>query len=244
MTDPRIDDVVRVEVTVPAPIDTVWEAFRDRDMIRRWHGWDDPSLEEEIQMIYFDETVASEEERTIHVGIHLFAFEDAGAQTVVRVMRAAPVSTTSGTDWTQYYDDIEAGWLSFLHQLRFVLMRHPTDARRTIFRGFEQLEVDGSQLPDLLGLGAVADIAPGGRYAAMAATGDQVSGEVWFRDELQFGLTVDAWGDGLLIMTRSPDATGGHGSASMILSTYGLEPAAFDALEARWADWWNQHVKG
>ena len=39
---------VAVEVTIAAPIETVWRALRDRDDLRRWHGWEDPTLDEEI----------------------------------------------------------------------------------------------------------------------------------------------------------------------------------------------------
>ncbi len=47
----------QIVVTVAAPVEAVWDALRDKEKIRHWHGWefDGPQggLEQEIDLIYF-----------------------------------------------------------------------------------------------------------------------------------------------------------------------------------------------
>ena len=57
MTDsegkPTVDRVL-VEMTIAASAEAVWDALKDPVKIYNWHGWDDPSLGEEIKYIYVD----------------------------------------------------------------------------------------------------------------------------------------------------------------------------------------------
>jgi hypothetical protein len=231
---------VVIEITLPAPVEAVWEAFREPAVIRRWFGWDYEGLEDEIKMIFVDGTVASEAERTLHIGGHLFALGAQGSQTTVRVTRSAPVDPDDGMDWDAYYDDVDEGWISFLQQLRFVLARHPGDTRRTVYLNGEALGTEPTAAAELLGLGHVGSSGP---YSATTAVGDVLTGEVWFRSERQLGLTVDDWGDGLLLLTQSPSVRPPHGAAAVFLCTYGLDPGAATELEERWSRWWAAHYK-
>ncbi|MDQ3642392.1 MAG: hypothetical protein M3450_13240, partial [Actinomycetota bacterium] len=157
----------------------------------------------------------------------LFTLDDQGTETVVRV--------DTGSEAT--YDEIAEGWLSFLQQLRFLLARHPDDTRRSIYRNGETVRSRPVPAVELLGLGGVGDR---GRYSVTTAVGDVLSGDVWFRSLRQLGLTVDQWGDGLLLVAQSPSVPG---AASMSLCTYGLDPAAFADLESRWAAWWDDRFR-
>ena len=231
---------VVIEITLPAPVETVWGAFRDPAVIRRWFGWDYDGLEDEIRMIFVDGTVASEADRTLHIGGHLFTLDGQGPQTVVRVTRAAPVDPSDGMDWDAYYDDVDEGWISFLQQLRFVLARHPDATRRTVYRNGEALATEPRAATDLLGLDPVGSSGP---YSATTTVGDVLTGEVWFRTERQLGLTVDGWGDGLLLITQSPSVNPPYGAAAMFLCTYGLDEDAVAELEERWGRWWDGHYK-
>ena len=117
-------------------------------------------------------------------------------------MRAAP---------TDEYDAVNEGWLTFVHQLRFSLEPQPGQDRRTVYlsgarRLFEQLA------------------------QATAATGDGLTGTVWLRSEHQLGLTVDDWGEDLLMLSDS----------AAILSTSGLEEESRQALAERWSRWWDE----
>ena len=47
------DTTPQIEVTIAAPVDAVWDALRDKEKIRHWHGWDFEGLAEEIDLIYF-----------------------------------------------------------------------------------------------------------------------------------------------------------------------------------------------
>jgi hypothetical protein len=55
---------------------------------------------------------------------------------------------------------------------------------------------------------------------------------MWFRSEHQLGLTVDAWGDGLLVVSAAP--SGG----SAVLMTYDLDARELEALRERWTASW------
>ena len=120
-----MSDPVIVEVTIAAPVDTVWNALRDPAEIRRWFGWEYEGLEEEIQYIFVQAVKADDDRRVLDGGEGgTIALEARGDGTVVRVTRAAP--TEGG------YDEVNEGWVTFLQQLRFYLERHPGQERSTI----------------------------------------------------------------------------------------------------------------
>lgn len=232
------DEPVRIEVTMPRPIAEVWPAFRDPALIRRWHGWDYDDLDAEIRQIFTEGTIASEEDHTLHIGGHLFALEERGAQTVVRVTRTTPLDTEA-MDWDAYYDDIDEGWLSFLQQLRFALTYQWDQDRHTVHLGGEATASQPVAVADALGFGDAAALAPGERYACVVA-GEKLEGEVWFRSEHQLGMTVDAWGPGLLLLAEAPNAPVRHGAATATLTTYGDD----DGTRAdRWHTLWVAHYR-
>ena len=120
-------------MTVAAPVQAVWEALRDKDKIRHWHGWEyegtSGGLEEEIDLIYFTE--AAEDGTTLTLGGgDRFVVEPVEGGSRITLTRAPH---GANPDWEAYYDDITEGWTTFLHQLRFALEHHPGEARRTLF---------------------------------------------------------------------------------------------------------------
>ena len=148
--------------------------------------------------------------------------------TRVRVTMAAPAD---GKDWDAFYDDIREGWTSFLHQLRFALEQHPGAPRRT-------LQLDGDGPADL---GLADPPAPGGAYALTTPWGEAWTGRVHFRNPHQIGLTVEGYGPGLVVLHDQPPARRPpHGGAMAIVTAYGLDDAAFAALEERWTAWWER----
>lgn len=230
---------VVVDITIAAPIDAVWAALRDPAKIANWFGWDAPSLAEEIKFIFIDGADADGARRVVQFGewegasdtIELTA---EGAGTRLRLVRAGgpPI------DWTGVYEDISQGWVNFFQQLRLALERHAGETRRTIYLSGSSRA--GVREPSAeLGLGEAADLGQGEAYAARLGTGDSASGSVWYRTHFQTALTVEQWGDGLLVVTdmgASPKRP--HGGGSVLLTTYRLDDAAFAALEQRWRDWW------
>ena len=227
-----MEDHVLVEVTVPAPADAVWAALRDPKQITNWFGWDTDGLKDEIDFIFVTHAEADEARRTVtFVGVNdRYEVEARGETSLVRVVRSAPVG-----EWTDVFDGMIEGWISFTQQLAFAFARHPGQTRRTMF-------FSGPPRADQLGrslLGLDAAPAPGEPYA-MPLGPDDASGQVWFTARHQIGVTVEAWGDGLLVVLDSPPKAEKRprGSTMLTLTTYGLSDAAFADLQGRWKTWW------
>jgi uncharacterized protein YndB with AHSA1/START domain len=194
------DRTVAVEVTIGAPVAAVWRALRDPAEIRRWHGWDYDDLDAEIDVIYVEGVEADEASGTIQIGEgSRFEVEDRGARTVVRVTMPTP-----GASWDEHYDDIREGWTTFLEQLRFALEAHPGKERRT-------LHLDGPPAVAIEG-------RPGEPYAATTSWGERLTGTVRFRNAHQVGVSVGAYGPGLVVLHAKPD-----GGGMTVVTTYGEE---------------------
>ncbi|HEX7132133.1 MAG TPA: hypothetical protein VF228_06125 [Iamia sp.] len=242
-----------LSVTVGAAPEDVWRALRDPDEIKRWFGWDAGGIEDEIDLIFHGRVaegielpegidtavVVDDEARTLRTGPHQIAVEAAGDGAVVRVTRVIDVGDAGWELFHTEIDNIEEGWRTFFQQLAFAAARHPGDDRRTVF-GTGVLS--GSDPLARLGLAPVAGLGAGEPYAVTLATGEEIGGTVWFRSDRQIGLTVDTWGDGLLVAAAVPGGTDEGTPAMTIASTYGLDAATFAGLEARWSAWWSEHA--
>ena len=242
-------DRVLVEILVAAPIDDIWRALRDPVEIRRWFGWDYAGLTEEVQMVAdavagAEGADASGPERTLRVTgmADRFVLQSVGdGRTIVRIIRSAPVTDAS---WTGIYDDTVEGWLMFAQQLRFMLERHPGRDRRTLFLNGRS-PAPGTPLPlESLGLIGVASVPVGARYSVKAAPGDALTGVVWHRSANQLGLTVDSYGDGLIIVnTRPTTEKSPHGGGTVLITTYDFDDRAYAQLRERWSTWWRERYE-
>jgi uncharacterized protein YndB with AHSA1/START domain len=231
-----MSDEPMIEVTIAAPVDAVWDALRDKQKIRHWHGWDYDGIDDEIDQIFFTEVTEDAGARTLDLRSgDRFRLEPHGDGTRITLTR---VPRGGDPEWDAYYDDITEGWISFLHQLGFALERQAGAVRRTVFlAGYPG---GSGSVADALGLGEVAGRPAGTRYAA-TLVGEDAEGEVWFQSDHQLGVTVDGWGAGLLIVAYTPESDAKpRGAAMAILSTYGLDDATYDGLSARWTTWWAQ----
>jgi hypothetical protein len=233
---PTVDDVL-VEVTVPAPADVVWAALRDPRKIEHWFGWDADSLKDEIDFIFVTHAAADDARRVVDfVGVpDRYEVEARGETSLVRVVRSAPAG-----DWTDIFDGMIEGWISFTWQLAFALRRHPGQARRTIF--FSGSPREDRLARSLLGLEAAPE--PGEKWSMPLGPDEAASGEVWYLARHQTGVTVDAWGDGLLVVLDQPP-TGKHprGTTMLTLTTYGLSDTTFADIQSRWQAWWDQRFE-
>lgn len=176
------------EVTIDVPAERVWHALRDRAELRRWHGWDYPEIDAEIEQVYFTDATADDATRTLDTG---------GTEITVAPGSTVTFRMTTPPDdpmWQGWYDQVREGWVTFAQQLRYALERHPGEDRTTAY-------VEGPQERPDLG-------APGDRYAWRGLTG-----EVWFRSDHQLGLTVDQWGGGLLVLQADAAVLTGYGVA-------------------------------
>ena len=224
------DERPQIVVTVAAPVETVWQSLREKEKIRHWHGWEyegpQGGLEEEIDLIYYSHAV--EEGTTLTLGSgDEFVVEPVEGGSRITLTRAPH---GANPEWEAYYDDVTEGWTTFLNQLRFAVEHHPGDARHTLFYS------GTGPLSPMAELG----ISPGpaGSSYELELVGEQVKGEVWYTSEHQVGLTVDAWGNGLLVLSHIPPGEQKPDGATMaVLSLYGDTDR--DALDARWHTWWD-----
>lgn len=225
-----------VEVTVSATADEAWAALRDPERIRQWFGWDTDSLPDEIEHIFVTHADADDARRVLDMRPDRFEIEDHGPTCVVRVVRPAP---TAATDWDEIFDDETQGWIAFVQQLAFMFAHHVGQARRTLyFSGMPQ----GALALSALGLDAAPEVA--GQPWASPIAGEPLAGAVWHRGRHQRGYTVQSWGDGLLVVIdRAPTEARPGGFSQAILTTYGLDDAAFAALESRWSAWWSANFR-
>ena len=166
-----MSETPRIEVTVAAPVDEVWDALRDKEKIRHWHGWDADGLEQEIDLIYFSEARVDGRTLTLKEGGDRFELTPDGTGTKITLTRAAKGVMP---EWDEYYDEITEGWITFLHQLKFALERHPGQPRRTLFQAGE------GKVPF------------------------SIDGDTFFRSDNQLGVVVPEWGDGLLVTGYNP----------------------------------------
>jgi uncharacterized protein YndB with AHSA1/START domain len=228
------DRVVIVETTIAAPPEDVWQALRDPGQIQRWHGWEHDGLADEIRQIYVDGAEADDAARTISFPAVAtrFELEPYPGGALLRVTKPAP---TGDEPWEAFYDEIDEGWTSFVHQLAFALEHHAGEERRTVHLDGRAPAGGGPLTADVLGLDA-GDV--GEPYEGTTPWGERLTGVVRFRGRNQIGLTVDAFGDGLLVLhAQPPSARPPHGGGKAILTLYGLDDDALDALAERWSGW-------
>jgi len=232
---------VVVDVTIAAPIERVWQALRDPALIAQWFGWDYATLAAEIDGYFVGGAAEVEPGRRLDLGGDVFELEVAGSGTRVRLVRAEPPASDT---WDGVYDDVDEGWITFLAQLAFWLeAQHGADRtaspRRTIYLAGHREQADGPTLAAAAGLSAVAGLAVGERYATTAVTGEALAGVVRFRTAHQVGLSVDAWGPGMLVLAGRPGSPKSpHGGGFALLTTFGLGEAQLKTLSDAWPAAW------
>ena len=92
-----------------------------------------------------------------------------------------------------------------------------------------------------LGLERLATVPVGDRYEIATPAGEGLAGTVRYRTAGQLGLTVDGYGDGLLIVATRPVTAKSHfGGGQIVITTYGITDAAFAAARDRWTAWWEK----
>ncbi|WP_203782059.1 activator of HSP90 ATPase [Paractinoplanes rishiriensis] len=117
----------------------------------------------------------------------------------------------SGPSGPERYDAIEEAWRAFLTQLRFLLERAPTGRRRTLY---------------------LTGLTTGPKALALATTD-------WDRFGPRTASTVDPAGHLLVVSSRAPLTTKSPARTELIVTTYGLDDDAFDALQKDWTNRWS-----
>jgi hypothetical protein len=234
----RNDRQILIETTVAAPVEMVWQALRDREQLRNWFGWDAETLADEIDFIFFAHAQADEAAHHLQFGewegvSDSIELSGDDGETSVIVKRRGPA-----VDWAGAYQDVPEGWVTFVQQLRLLLDRHPGAERRTLYLS-GAAKAGAAEPRAALGLTQLAGKPDGAEYSVSLPTGETISGLVWHRTHFQLGLNVTEWGDGLLVVSDMGVAgKRPNGGGSALLTTFGLDGAAFGELEARWRAWW------
>ena len=225
-----------LSVVINSDAQQVWTMLREPAKVAQWHGWEADELAAEINQIYFGKDVVEAPDHTSLTtnGGDVFDLKPVSAGTLVSVTRAA---LDHNSEWAAWDEDITQGWLTFLQQLRFALERHPHGKRRTFF-----FSVPGNEGSAIENLGLSDVPKPGEPYSLTLATGEEVSGKVWFRSNHQVGLTVHGYaehGDGLLIVADQPvsEEIRPDGGSLVIISTYDLGASKLESVRALWDGW-------
>ena len=244
MTGSSDNRQVVVDITISAPMESVWEALRDPKLIETWFGWDAPSLGEEIKFIFLDHATPDAARRVVQFGewegtSDAIELTEAEGGTRLRLMR----SGGAVLDLEGGYEDIREGWINFFQQLRLALELHPGEGRRTIY-------LSGAAKPGVgepsaaLGLDGPHAYKAGRPYQTALATELNARGLVWYTTQYQTGLLVEQLGNGLMVVSDmgvSPKRP--HGGGSVLITTYGLPDSEFSALEAQWKAWCEERYR-
>jgi hypothetical protein len=232
-------DRVLIDLTIAAPVETVWQALRDPAKAVRWFGWESESLAAEVDYILVKEAIVDEAARTIAFEYQgttdRFELTTDGVGSRLRVVRAIPAEAT----WSDVYEDMVEGWIMFVQQLKFGLEQHDLAPRRTLWLSLPKGERETARPLAALGLADLTGGKVGDAVSRALPTGDTVSGNLWHVSKYQVSMTVDGW-DGLLNVHDAGGWTGGggHGPGMVMITSYGLDEAAFAELEGRWKGWW------
>jgi hypothetical protein len=225
-----------LSVVINSDAQQVWTMLREPSKVAEWHGWQADDQAAEINEIYFSPNVVEGADHTSLVvdGGDVFTLKPVPTGTEVSVTRAA---MDHNSEWAAWDEDITQGWLTFLQQLRFALERHPHGRRRTIF--FSVPGTEGSAI-EKLGVGDVP--SPGEPYSLTLATGEEITGKVWFRSNHQVGLTVHGYaehGEGLVIVADQPSIPDirPDGGSLVIVSTYDLGAHRLEDVRKYWDKW-------
>jgi hypothetical protein len=228
------DDPLRLRTVIAAPVDRVWDWLTEPALIGRWFGWEHDSLDHEIEMIFVDGVAKSPSLRRFETnGGGLFTLRESPAGTVLELRRR-----DADLDQDAPFDAVDEGWTTFVQALRLGVERHPDEERRAIELQGRFPHEDAPGTWAALGLDQAAGLEVGAPYEARTPFGEALSGEVWFHAPHQLGLTVDAWGGGLLVaVERPPDDERPHGAGQLVLTSYGLDEVAFAEHFQRWTRW-------
>ncbi|WP_315096112.1 hypothetical protein [uncultured Cellulomonas sp.] len=237
-----------VSVEIPVPPDTVWSYLRDPALVRRWYGWDHDGLEAEIRRIFVDQAVEHSEgtgDETVRIlswphHDRLTLRSSAHDRSRVSITRSSHQGMAA---FDGVRDEVDEGWIAFLHQLQFALSIHPDQDRRTLSVFGLAAGARTDRLLDRAGLRGIHGVPVGGHVQARRPDGTLLGGTLIYRAPLQFGLRLHGITESFLVVMETPAAIAPpEGTVDAILSTYGLDDATLAEVQRRWSGWWQQSV--
>ncbi len=260
MSGKRSTREVRVEVTIDAPIEEVWQAFATGEGLRRWFPFDarvdartggeiwlswGPGMEgagplalvEPGRRMRWVEPRGEEDGQPVELAVE-FELESRGASTLVRVVNSGFGTAAS---WDGEYDSISRGWAVYMRQLAWTFARHRGADRRVAYADVKvdlPVEEAWSRVfsPALFAReGSLANAREGGRIDLVTADGDRLRGEiqVW-NPPKDLAITIADWNDAHLWAEIYPSPRARM--VKLTLSAYGPAESEVRAIEARWRD--------
>jgi hypothetical protein len=214
-------------------MDAVWSAITDPLKIQQWFGWQYDGLEAEIQQIFVDGGTPDAERHALTwpTGDEMTLHSDNNG-TLLSTFRPTP----NADPMREQADDIDEGWIAFTEQLRFWLERHPGEERATIYlSGAARSEY--RSVAEALGLPESGTV--GRNYEADVATGERLTGTVWSQQGNVTALTVDTYGDVLVVLTdHDAQRQAPNGGGMVVITTFGLSEDQLTQLKNRWVAAW------
>ena len=235
-----------VSVDIPVPLGVVWPYLRVPELIHRWFGWDYDGLDAEIHEIFLDSAIESRDvvgDETIH-SLTWPHHDRLTARSAAHEPHRTHVTVTRRSHdgmavFDGVRDEIDEGWIAFVHQLQFALTVHPDQRRRTLSTFGLPSGDRRDRLLDRAGLIGVRGVPVGGHVQGRRPDGTLLGGTLLYKTPLQLGIRLHGISEMFLVLMETPAAhTPPHGTVDAILSTYGLDPLTFGQVQERWTRWW------
>jgi hypothetical protein len=235
-----------ISLDMPVPFDTAWVHLRRPELIRRWYGWDEPDLDEQIDRVFFREAAVHHPESGLPMGWLRWHNHDVievrgGWGTKPRttlVMRRQDYDQLGSYDGVR--DEADERWITWIEQLHYALTYHLGEDRHA----FAMHDLDSDRPDPLLaraGLAGVRGLPVGAAVEIHRPDGSLLGGILDFNARYQFGVALK--GGSLLVVQVAPPASHKpNGAVSAYWSTYGLDEEGLDAARRRWSGWWRTPV--
>ena len=248
----------QVELTIEAPVESVWKALTDADELANWFPLSaevKPGKGGSIRLSWGEEMTGEcpievwEPNKHLQTGwssmvdqetnlVVDFTLEGRGGRTVLRMVHSG---FRKSQEWDQEYDSTHRGWSYELRSLRHYLERHRGKTRRIALarapinmpneKAWERLMSPQGILKE----GSLGSPSEGDRYKITTASGDPLEGVVlMMKHPTDFAGTVENMDDSLLRIMF--EECFGHPEAQMWLATWGMPEAQVREIEKRWTD--------
>ena len=239
-----------VSVEIAADADTVWAHVREPVLIRRWFGWHDDDLDDEIRRVFVTDARVMESDELASRGGPVRSLLWKGGDVLTVWPSMTPQGARSVLTMTRHayesfdvfaglYDDVDERWIASAQQLRFALEVHPGDERRTLRAAGLDAGPPGRRLLDRVGLHGIRGVPIGCHFETRRPDGTLLGGTIWHRTEYQVGIRLHGANEPLLIIDHNPTPLRtSNGRVTAVLSTFGTDDETFAAIAQHWARWW------
>jgi hypothetical protein len=246
--DPGRREIVSVEIA--ADPDTVWAHVREPAKIRRWFGWHDDGIDDEIHRVFVADAHVAESDELASLagpvrsliwkgGDLLTVWPSTTARGTHSVLTVGRRAYESFDVFSGLYDDVDERWIASAQQLRFALELHPGAERRTLRAADLDAGPAGRRLLDRVGLHGIRGVPIGCHFETRRPDGTLLGGTIWHRTEYQVGIRLHGANEPLLIIDHNPTPLRtSNGRVTAVLSTFGTDDETFAALGRHWARWW------